>query len=273
MGHPQPRRATTGATARRERHAHRAGLRLCRAVPHLRGGAVRLPRRQRGLRAEPDGDTRARWASSAGSAIRRRCPSCRRRAPGFGIYVAGDIFTIELEGGALPAAGTVWTLRAGAWARSPAARERVETRDRMPTATPKASCRSRSIGAELRSQLHGEQPRWRPPARTTSAKSTRCPTPTTCRARTRSSTDQKVLKFVGLPRESHHPDLLLERHPGTGAGAQLHPAWRIGRGASLGPRRGDTGTCGTGTTRWWPVGCTSITLNRGGPGGSAASPS
>ncbi len=30
---------------------------------------------------------------------------------GFGLYIVGDIFTIELAGGAVPAAGTVWSLR------------------------------------------------------------------------------------------------------------------------------------------------------------------
>ena len=83
VGHPQPRRAD-GRTARRERHAHRAGLRLCRAVPHLRGRGCSSAPTERGLRAEPDGDARARWASSAALAIRRPCPSCRRRVPGSG---------------------------------------------------------------------------------------------------------------------------------------------------------------------------------------------
>ena len=34
-----------------------------------------------------------------------------RPNPGFAMYLAGHIFFFELEGGALPAAGTVWTMR------------------------------------------------------------------------------------------------------------------------------------------------------------------
>ena len=34
------------------------------------------------------------------------------------------------------------------------------------------------------------------------------------------STDQKILKFVGLPERGHHPDLLGERRAGADAGAR-----------------------------------------------------
>ncbi len=53
----------------------------------------------------------------------------------------------------------------------------------------------------------------------TSHGSTPCPTRTTCRASTRSSTDQKILKFVGLPQDCDHPDLLGERRAGADARA------------------------------------------------------
>ena len=82
------------------------------------------------------------------------------------------------------------------------------------------------------------------------------------------STEQKVLKFVGLPQTGHHPDLLGERRAGADAGArrqpvQLRPAARRAVNS--------TGTSATATTRWSPAGCTSITSKPATPEGWAAS--
>ena len=80
----------------------------------------------------------------------------------------------------------------------------------------------------------------------------------------------KIIKFVNLPADGDHPDLLVERRAGADAGAQLRAS--ATRDAAFGGAE-RPGTCGTATTRSSPAGCTSITSKPATPGGSAGSPS
>ena len=121
-------------------------------------------------------------------------------SPGFGIYVNGDIFTIELEGGALPAAGTVWTLRqvVGAITGGQGAGG-----DQGPYAysNPEGFLPFTAIGAELRSQFTVDS---RVAAATTNDLSDvhTVPDPYYVKSAYEASTDQKILKFVGLPQRA-----------------------------------------------------------------------
>jgi hypothetical protein len=47
----------------------------------------------------------------SGGAYPPTVPITAGASPGFAMYISGDMFTFELTGGALPAAGTVWALR------------------------------------------------------------------------------------------------------------------------------------------------------------------
>ena len=86
---------------------------------------------------------------------------------GFGMYIVGDKFTFELAGGALPADGTVWTLRAYVGAITGgqgAAAIRVDMRSPIP----KGCFRSRSSGRSC-DRASRRRASCKPPRRTISA--------------------------------------------------------------------------------------------------------
>ena len=116
---------------------------------------------------------------------------------GFGVYVAGEMFTVELEGGALPAAGTVWTLRQYAGAITGGQGE-AGNLGAYAFSNPEGFLPFTAIGAELRSQFTID-------SRVASATKNdlndvhTVPDPYYVKSAYEASTEQKVLKFVGLP--------------------------------------------------------------------------
>jgi hypothetical protein len=116
---------------------------------------------------------------------------------GFGMYIVGEMFTFELEGGALPAAGTVWSLRqyVGAITGGQGAGG-----DFGPYAysNPEGVYPFTVVGAELRSSFVKEGS-----VVATSKDDLRgvhtVPDPYYVQSAYEVSTDQKVIKFVGLP--------------------------------------------------------------------------
>jgi hypothetical protein len=116
---------------------------------------------------------------------------------GFGMYIVGEMFTFELEGGALPAAGTVWSLRqyVGAITGGQGAGG-----DFGPYAysNPEGAYPFTVVGAELRSSFVKEGQ-----VVATTRDDLRgvhtVPDPYYVQSAYEVSTDQKVLKFVGLP--------------------------------------------------------------------------
>jgi hypothetical protein len=127
-------------------------------------------------------------------------PTVPAASPGFGIYVSGDIFTIELEGGALPAAGTVWTLRQVVGAITGG---QGSAGDQGPYAysNPEGFLPFTAVGAELRSQFTVDS---RVAAASTNDLSEvhTVPDPYYVKSAYEASTDQKILKFVGLPERA-----------------------------------------------------------------------
>jgi hypothetical protein len=136
----------------------------------------------------------------SGGAYPPTVPIVPAASAGFGIYVVGEMFTIELEGGALPAAGTVWTLRSvvGAITGGQGAGG-----DFGPYAysNPEEILPFTAVGAEVRSSFTVNS---RVAAAT--ANDLRdvhtVPDPYYVRSAYEASTDQKVLKFVGLPQRA-----------------------------------------------------------------------
>ena len=116
---------------------------------------------------------------------------------GFGVYVAGEMFTVELEAGALPAAGTVWTLRQYAGAITGGQGE-AGNLGAYAFSNPEGFLPFTAIGAELRSQFTID-------SRVASATKNdlndvhTVPDPYYVKSAYEASTEQKVLKFVGLP--------------------------------------------------------------------------
>jgi hypothetical protein len=121
-------------------------------------------------------------------------------SPGFGLYIAGDIFTFELEGGAVPAAGTVWALRqvVGAITGGQGA-----SGDLGPYAysNPEGFLPFTAIGAELRSSFTVNSQVANASKNDLSEVHT-VPDPYYVKSAFEASTDQKVLKFVGLPERA-----------------------------------------------------------------------
>jgi hypothetical protein len=119
---------------------------------------------------------------------------------GFAMYIVGDMFTFELEGGALPAAGTVWALRAyvGAIVGGQGAGGDLGP---YQYSNPEGILPFTAVGAELRSAFSIEG---------TLAAATKddlrqvhtVPDPYYVRSAYEASTEQKVLKFVGLPQRA-----------------------------------------------------------------------
>ncbi|HET9295246.1 MAG TPA: hypothetical protein VFO06_13215, partial [Gemmatimonadales bacterium] len=122
---------------------------------------------------------------------------------GFLIYVAGDWFTIELAGGAVPAAGTVWTLRTYIGAIS-GGRNFSGTIDYGPyiLAYPDGGIRTMSaIGAEMRmsydvvNQVNIANNKDLKEVHTV-------PDPYYVTNEFETTTDSKIIKFVNLPKDA-----------------------------------------------------------------------
>jgi hypothetical protein len=115
---------------------------------------------------------------------------------GFGMYIVGDMFTFELEGGALPAPGTVWTLRSyvgaitgGQGAGGDLGRYTFTNPEVYPFTV---------LGAELRATFTKAGELQAPTTNDLSGVHT-VPDPYYVKSAYEVTTDQKVLKFVGLP--------------------------------------------------------------------------
>jgi hypothetical protein len=119
---------------------------------------------------------------------------------GFGLYIAGDMFTFELAGGAVPAAGTVWSLRqyTGAILGGQGAGGDLGP---YQYSNPEEVLPFTAIGAELRSSFtvdHGV-------AAATENDLSRVhtvPDPYYVRSAFEVAPEQKILKFVGLPQRA-----------------------------------------------------------------------
>ncbi len=136
----------------------------------------------------------------SGGAYPPTVPIVPAASPGFGLYIAGDIFTFELEGGAVPAAGTVWALRqvVGAITGGQGAGG-----DQGPYAysNPEGFLPFTAIGAELRSSFTVNSQVANATKNDLSEVHT-VPDPYYVKSAYEASTDQKILKFVGLPERA-----------------------------------------------------------------------
>jgi hypothetical protein len=136
----------------------------------------------------------------SGSAYPPDVPIVPAASAGFGFYIAGDKFTIELEGGALPADGTVWALRqyVGAITGGQGA-----AGDQGPYAfsNPEGILPYAAIGTELRSQFTIDS-RVAAATKNDLREVHTVPDPYYVRSAFEASTEQKVLKFVGLPEKA-----------------------------------------------------------------------
>lgn len=118
---------------------------------------------------------------------------------GFGLYLAGHFHIFQLTGGALPAAGTKWTLRS--YSGTVTASKNAETTD------PSGYAFAPIVSSPA---IPGLQVKFSVPAATTAVAATKgdlssvhtVPDPYYVRSAFESSTDQKILKFVGLPQDA-----------------------------------------------------------------------
>ncbi|HYC32071.1 MAG TPA: hypothetical protein VEB59_07245, partial [Gemmatimonadales bacterium] len=119
---------------------------------------------------------------------------------GFAMYLSGDMFTFELTGGALPAEGTVWSLRqyVGAIEGGQGAGG-----DYGPYAysNPEEVLPFTAVGAELRSAFTVNNVLAEATKSDLSSVHT-VPDPYYVQSKYEASTEQKVLKFVGLPQKA-----------------------------------------------------------------------
>jgi hypothetical protein len=139
---------------------------------------------------------------------------------GFGLYIAGHFHIFQLTGGALPAAGTKWTLRSYAGF--------VTTTSGVGTTNPSGYALAPTIASPA---LPGASINFNVAEATTTLSATKSdlsnvhtvPDPYYVRSTFESSTDQKILKFVNLPQDciiriysaSGVLVRLLEHHSGT----------------------------------------------------------
>jgi hypothetical protein len=119
---------------------------------------------------------------------------------GFALYISGDMFTFELEGGALPAAGTVWSLRqyVGAIVGGQGAGGDLGP---YQYSNPEGVLPLTAVGAELRSSF-SVQSQVAAATKNDLREVHTVPDPYYVRSRFEVSTDQKILKFVGLPQNA-----------------------------------------------------------------------
>jgi hypothetical protein len=116
---------------------------------------------------------------------------------GFGMYIVGETFTFELAGGALPAAGTVWSLRqyVGAITGGQGAGGDFGN---YAYSNPEGAFPFTVLGAELRSSFTKTGGLQATTKNDLSGVHT-VPDPYYVKSAYEVTTDQKVLKFVGLP--------------------------------------------------------------------------
>ena len=174
---------------------------------------------------------------------------------GFGLYINGQQFIFALTGGALPAAGTKWTLRMY-WGVVTASAD-------AGTTNPSGYAYAAAPGSPA---LPGLKINFSVTAPTNIAAATKeglervhtVPDPYYVTSSVRAD-DRRQDHQVRQPADqSDHPHLLVERRAGRPAGAPLD--------ATFGGAR-ETGTCGTGTTRSSRAVCTSTTSSRRCPPG------
>jgi hypothetical protein len=119
---------------------------------------------------------------------------------GFALYISGEMYTFELEGGALPAEGAVWSLRqyVGAIVGGQGAAGDLGP---YQFSNPEEVLPFTAVGAELRSSFTVDH--------TVAASSKEdlnqvhtVPDPYYVMSAFEASTEQKVLKFVGLPQRA-----------------------------------------------------------------------
>jgi hypothetical protein len=136
----------------------------------------------------------------SGGAFPPAVPVVPGASTGFAMYIVGDMFAFELEGGALPAAGTVWSLRAyvGAITGGQGAGG-----DLGPYAYshPEEVYPFTVLGAEVRSAFTVNSQVLAATRNDLSGVHT-VPDPYYVRSAYEVSTEQKVLKFVGLPEKA-----------------------------------------------------------------------
>ncbi len=140
---------------------------------------------------------------------------------GFAMYIVGDMFTFELEGGALPPAGTVWALRAyvGSDRRGPGggrgSRAVPVQQSRGHPAVYRGGCRA-PVGLLDRGHAGGgvEERSRAGPHRAR---------PVLCAERVRGQHGAEGVEVRRAAPAGHHPDLLGERRAGADAGARRYP--------------------------------------------------
>jgi len=121
-------------------------------------------------------------------------------SPGFGLYIAGDMFTFELAGGALPAAGTVWSLRQYVGAIT-GGHGSAGDLGAYAYSNPEDVLPFTAVGAELRSSFSVDNKVVASTKNDLSRVHT-VPDPYYVKSKFEASTDQKILKFVGLPQDA-----------------------------------------------------------------------
>jgi hypothetical protein len=118
---------------------------------------------------------------------------------GFGLYIAGHFHIFQLTGGALPAAGTKWTLRSHSGT--------VRASKAPETTNPSGYSFTPIVSSPA---IPGLEVRFTVPAATEVLAAVKgdlsgvhtVPDPYYVRSAFESSTDQKILKFVGLPQDA-----------------------------------------------------------------------
>src|SRR6185295_620373 len=147
---------------------------------------------------------------------------------GFGLYIAGHFHIFQLTGGTLPAAGTKWTLRSYAGF--------VTTTKGVGTTNPSGYTLAPIVAPPA---LPGLAVNFNVAEATKTLAATKddlsgvhtVPDPYYVRSKFESSTDQKILKFVGLPQDciiriysaSGVLVRLLEHHAGTLSATSVSP--------------------------------------------------
>jgi hypothetical protein len=136
----------------------------------------------------------------SGGAYPPAVPIVAATSPGFALYIAGDMFTIELTGGALPADGTVWSLRqyVGAIVGGQGAGGDLGP---YRFSNPEGVLPFTAVGAELRASF-SVQNQIRAATKNDLSGVHTVPDPYYARSKYEVATEQKVLKFVGLPQDA-----------------------------------------------------------------------
>ena len=181
-----------------------------------------------------------------------------RPNPGFLLYIAGRISLIELAGATLPT-NVVWTLRSYTGVINGGHGEGGDLGNYsfIPIVRPQTALGSElQINFEVQNRLAEATPNDLRRVHTV-------PDPYYVTSGYEVSATDKVIKFVNLPARA-----IIRIYSSSGVLVSVLEH----NSAQLGGDRG-TGTSATGTTRWWPAGCTSITSKRVMRAGSADSPS